>query len=185
MRVIAGSRKRLPLKTVPGQKTRPTQDRIKETLFNMIHDDICDADFLDLFAGSGQMGIEALSRGARKSVFIEKDRTALQCIKDNLSFTKLTDQSQVISGDALISLERLSGQESFDIIFIDPPYHLGIEEKVLAAIKKNGLLQEMGYIIVEADINTDFSFVKELGYDIIKEKHYKTNKHIFLELCQE
>lgn len=93
MRVIAGSRKRLPLKTVPGTNTRPTTDRIKETIFNMMANDIYDCNFLDLFSGSGQMGIEALSRGARKAYFVEKDKKAIQCIRDNLSFTKLSEQA--------------------------------------------------------------------------------------------
>lgn len=181
MRVIAGSRKRLPLKTVPGTNTRPTTDRIKETIFNMMANDIYDCNFLDLFSGSGQMGIEALSRGARKAYFVEKDKKAIQCIRDNLSFTKLSEQAVVMGMDIRVALANLRGKEKFQVIFMDPPYYLGLEESTLQQIYDCNLLDEDGYIVVEADINTDFSFVEQIGFDIIQEKSYKTNKHVFLE----
>lgn len=179
MRVIAGSRKRLQLQTVPGMNTRPTTDRIKETLFNMISTDIYDARFLDLFAGSGQMGIEALSRGATHAYFLEKDRKAISCIQSNLEHTKFLAESRVVAGDVLQGLKQLQG-ESFDIIFMDPPYHLGIEQKVLEAISSLHLLAEDGYIIIEADIHTDFSYIEDMGYTVLQEKQYKTNKHLFI-----
>lgn len=91
MRVIGGSRKRMPLETIKGMETRPTTDRIKETLFNMLQPEIYQCRFLDLFAGSGQMGIEALSRGAREAVFVEKNPAAARCIKRNLAFTRLEE----------------------------------------------------------------------------------------------
>lgn len=181
MRVIAGSRKRLPLKTVPGANTRPTTDRIKETIFNMMANDIYDCNFLDLFSGSGQMGIEALSRGARKAYFVEKDKKAIQCIRDNLSFTKLSEQAVVMGMDIRVALANLRDKEKFQVIFMDPPYHLELEESTLQQIYDCNLLDEDGYIVVEADINTDFSFVEQIGFDIIQEKSYKTNKHVFLE----
>jgi 16S rRNA (guanine966-N2)-methyltransferase len=181
MRVIAGSKRRLNLKTIKGLETRPTTDRIKETLFNMISTDIYDANFLDLFAGSGQMGIEALSRGARFAWFIENNREAVKVINENLDFTDLQSQSKVIQGDFKSALSSLKG-ESFHIIFADPPYKAGYEREILALIARNELLAEDGYIIIEADLKTDFNFISELGYDIIKEKLYKTNKHIFLRV---
>ena len=93
MRVISGTRKRLQLHTVSGMHTRPTQDRIKETLFNMIQNDLCDAQFLDVFAGSGQMGIEALSRGAACAYFIENNKLALDCIHHNITHTRFDDEA--------------------------------------------------------------------------------------------
>lgn len=180
MRVIAGSRKRLPLKSVPGMNTRPTTDRIKETIFNMMADDIYDCNFLDLFAGSGQMGIEALSRGANKAYFVEKDKKAIQCIKENLTFTKFLEQSVVMGMDIKAAALALKGKEQFDIIFVDPPYHLELETLVLQQIFDCNLLAEEGYVVFEADINTDFSFADKIGFDIIREKSYKTNKHVFL-----
>lgn len=182
MRVIAGSKKRLQLQTVPGMNTRPTTDRIKETLFNMIGNEVYDCRFLDLFAGSGQMGIEALSRGATYTCFIEKDKKALNCIRQNLEHTKFTDESMVMSGDAVDCLNRLSNDKPFDIIFMDPPYELGVEQKVLDAIYKNHLLSQEGYIIVEAALDTDFSFIEHMPFIILREKPYKTNKHVFIAL---
>ena len=180
MRVISGTRKRLQLQTVSGMHTRPTQDRIKETLFNMIQNDLCDAQFLDVFAGSGQMGIEALSRGAACAYFIENNRLALDCIHRNIVHTKFEDEAFILPGDVIYELRNLEERMQFDIIFIDPPYHSGLEENVLQTILQSDLLAEDGYVIVEADLHTEFSFVKDLGYRILNEKVYKTNKHIFL-----
>ena len=104
MRVIAGSAKRLQLKTIDGLDTRPTTDRIKETLFNMISHEIADSCFLDLFSGSGAIGIEALSRGAKEAVFVEQNRKAMACIRENLTFTKLAKQSVLLEMDVLSAL---------------------------------------------------------------------------------
>lgn len=180
MRVIAGSRKRLQLHTIPGKNTRPTTDRIKETLFNMIQDDLPDAQFLDVFAGSGQIGIEALSRGASCAYFIENNRLALDCIRRNLSHTNFTEESCVLTGDAMASIISLEGRMQFDIIFVDPPYQAGYEKEVLQSILAAGILAEDGYVIVESLLATDFSFASSLGYRILLEKKYKTNKHVFL-----
>ena len=114
MRVIAGTRKSLPLKTVPGMNTRPTTDRIKETLFNMLQPYLPGCRFLDLFAGSGAIGIEALSRGAAEAVFVEQNRRAAECIRENLSFTRLAEQAQVLQTDARAAVELLGGQGDSD-----------------------------------------------------------------------
>ena len=121
MRVIAGSAKRLQLKTIEGMDTRPTTDRIKETLFNMISAYIADSNFLDLFSGSGAIGIEALSRGAACAVFVEQSKKAMECIKENLRYTKLADKAEVYETDVLNALNRLEGKKTFDYIFMDPP----------------------------------------------------------------
>ncbi len=115
MRVIAGSRRSLPLKTVEGLETRPTTDRIKETLFNILMPDISGARFLDLFAGSGGIGIEALSRGAASAVFVDNSRDAIRCINDNVKFTKFTDEAEVVRLDAL-SYVRALRKVDFDIL---------------------------------------------------------------------
>ena len=181
MRVIAGSAKRLQLKTVEGMDTRPTTDRIKETLFNMISAYLADSNFLDLFSGSGAIGIEALSRGAACAVFVEQSKKAMECIKENLRYTKLADKAEVYETDVLNALNRLEGKKTFDYIFMDPPYNQLHEKRVLEYLSNSTLLSADGIIIVEASLETDFSYVKELGFSIIKEKMYKTNKHIFLE----
>ena len=181
MRVIAGSAKRLQLKTIDGLDTRPTTDRIKETLFNMISHEIADSCFLDLFSGSGAIGIEALSRGAKEAVFVEQNRKAMACIRENLTFTKLAKQSVLLEMDVLSALKRLEGKYQFDYIFMDPPYNHELEKSVLTYLAESSLLAEEGIIIVEASKETDFDYAEDLGYNIIKEKEYKTNKHVFLE----
>lgn len=184
MRVIAGKARRLQLKTVEGMDTRPTTDRIKETLFNMINNDIPQAIFLDLFSGSGAIGIEALSRGATKVYFVENNKNAVQCIKDNLKFTKLSDEAVVMSMPVENALKELNGKEVFDWIFMDPPYNKLYEKDVLIFLTKSDLINKSSRIIVEASLDTDFSYATEVGYEIIKEKRYKTNKHVFLKLAE-
>lgn len=181
MRVIAGCAKRLQLKTVSGLDTRPTTDRIKETLFNMIDPWLAGCSFLDLFAGSGGIGIEALSRGAKRAVFVEKNPKAVQCIKDNLIHTRLLERSEVLALDVLSALNRLEGREPFDYIFMDPPYDQLLERQVLEYLADSSLLAEDAVVIVEASLETDFAYLKELGFSVIKEKEYKTNKHVFIE----
>ena len=121
MRVIAGSARSLPLRTIEGTDTRPTQDRIKETLFNMLQSDIPGCKFLDLYSGSGAIGIEALSRGAAKAVLVENSKKAVECIKDNLTFTKLADKADVMEMDVLSAINRLKGKDVFSIVYMDPP----------------------------------------------------------------
>ena len=182
MRVIAGTAKRLQLKTIDGMDTSPTTDRIKETLFNMISEYMADSNFLDLFSGSGAIGIEALSRGAAHASFVEQSKKAMDCIRANLSYTKLADRAKLYEMDALSALNRLEyNHKTFDYIFMDPPYNQLLEKKVLEYLSTSDLLSDDGIIIVEASLETDFSYVSELGFSIIKEKTYKTNKHIFLE----
>lgn len=181
MRVIAGSAKRLQLKTLDGMDTRPTTDRIKETLFNMLSPYLYDCIFLDLFAGSGGIGIEALSRGAMEAVFVEKNPKAMACIRENLKYTRLDRKALTISSDVMTALYRLEGEKQFDFIFMDPPYNQGLEKKVLEYLADSQLLSDEGVIIVEASKDTSFDYLAELGFALIKEKVYKTNKHVFIE----
>ena len=180
MRVIAGTARRLPLKTVPGLTTRPTTDRIKETLFNILQTGIADSRFLDLFSGSGAIGIEALSRGAAFAAFIEKNPKAAACIRENLEFTRLADRAQVRKGSVEEILPVLR-EDPFDYVFMDPPYGQGLERKALEMIAQSPLVTEETVLIVEADLDTDFSYTEELGYQIVRRKEYKTNAHIFLK----
>lgn len=181
MRVIAGKARRIQLKTIEGLETRPTTDRIKETLFNMIAHGLRDTSFLDLFAGSGGIGIEALSRGAKETVFVEKNPKAVVCIRENLKKTKLEEQAEVLQTDVISALSRLEGRKKFDYVFMDPPYNQFLEKQVLMHLAQSDLLNEDALIIVEASLETDFSYVEELGYSVIKRKDYKTNAHLFLE----
>ena len=173
MRVIAGKARRLNLKTIPGNETRPTTDRIKETLFNILQPEIPGCRFLDLFSGSGAIGIEALSRGADYAVFVEKNPKACACIRENLSFTKLSEGGKLLNMDVLQALRSLEGGEPFDCIFMEQP--------VLEYLADSTLANENTLIIIEEDLYTDFSYVEELGYHLIRSKEYKTNKHVFLK----
>lgn len=181
MRVIGGSAKRLQLKTLDGFDTRPTTDRIKETLFNMISPYLCDCRFLDLFAGSGGIGIEALSRGAREAVFVEKNPKAIECIRDNLAFTHLGDRAVTMQMDVFSSLRKLEDGRPFDYIFMDPPYNKRFEKEVLLYLSESAMIHRDTVIIIEADKETNFSYLPEFGFSEIKTKTYKTNKHIFIE----
>ena len=181
MRVIAGTARRLILKTVEGMDTRPTQDRIKETLFNMINNDVYGASFLDLFAGSGGIGIEALSRGAKDAVFIDNGARQTACIRENLKTTKLEEKAQVLNSDVISGLKMLvRNGRSFDLIFMDPPYNNEFEKRVMESIKDSCLIHEDTLIIIEASLETDFSWAAPMGYEIVRIKEYKTNKHVFL-----
>lgn len=179
LRVIAGSARNLLLKTPDGFDTRPTTDRIKETLFNVLQNDVPGAVVIDFFAGSGSIGIEALSRGAKKAYFVENGRQALECIVQNVKHTHFEDKSTVISQDALNCLYQIH-ESSVDIVFMDPPYNKNLEKELLTAIKDMPYITADTLFVVEADLNTDFEYLKELGYTVFKEKKYKTNKHLFL-----
>jgi 16S rRNA (guanine966-N2)-methyltransferase len=193
MRVISGTAKRLQLKSPEGLNTRPTTDRIKETLFNMISTDIYDCSFLDLFSGSGAIGIEALSRGAKQAIFIENNNKALKCLRENLVHTKLSSKAQVIPKDVMLGLktldnqdgkEQLGGKEGlyFDIVFIDPPYDEGLEKKVLEFLADSSIINSESTIIVEAGLETSFDYLEEIGLVLAKDKCYKSNRHVFISL---
>ena len=167
MRVIAGKAKSLKLKTIDGISTRPTTDRIKETLFNIINQYIYDCMFLDLFSGSGAIGIEALSRGARKAYFIENNNKAVSCIKENINHTNLDAESVVIKNDVISGLCSIDLKgECFDVVFMDPPYNMQLEKQVLNFLSKSDLINKNKLIIVEASLDTDFSYVNELGFTV-------------------
>lgn len=181
MRVIAGTARRLLLKAPVGMDTRPTTDRIKETLFNMLQNDIYGSRFLDLFSGSGAIGIEALSRGAQSAVFVENQREALSCIRENLAVTKLADRAEVMAEDCLLALNRLAARgETFDIIYLDPPYRADLEYEILRALRKTSLVHEDTMVIIEAVMEKKLPDAEDCGFTIDRIKTYKTNKHFFL-----
>lgn len=183
MRVIAGKARRTQLKTIEGMDTRPTTDRIKETLFNMINNELYDCMFLDLFSGSGGIGIEALSRGARKAVFVENNKKAVMCIKENLEKTHFSLEGEVWEDDVIRAIRKAENNNmKFDFIFMDPPYNRLIEKEVLTRLKDSTILNEDTTIIVEASMETDFDYLYHMGYELIKRKEYKSNVHMFLKL---
>jgi 16S rRNA (guanine966-N2)-methyltransferase len=185
MRVIAGSARRLPLKTVPGMDTRPTTDRVKETLFNILNPELPGCRFLDLFAGTGQMGLEAVSRGAKAAVFVENNKKAASCIEENMRFTKLSERCTLLLQDASLAISRMEGQEPFELVFMDPPYGKGLELNLLQVLAKSSLITDCSLIVVETSLDTELSPAEGLGYAITREKAYKTNKHVFLRFTKQ
>lgn len=162
MRVITGVAKGHKLKAPKGLKTRPTTDRIKETIFNIIQDIENDDYILDLFSGSGGVGIEFLSRGAKKCIFIDADLNSIRTIKDNLKNTKLTHKSEVYKNTYDKAIKILSKKDiKFDYIFIDPPYNKGLSVKAVSYVLEYGILKEDGTILVEHEKNMEFSNLKD------------------------
>jgi len=180
VRIIAGMARSLPLKTLEGRDVRPTTDRIKETLFNIIQNEILGSQFLDLFAGSGGIGLEAVSRGSDHAVFVENSKKAAECIEENIQFTKFTDQTTLLKMDVISALRTLEGSQKFDIVFMDPPYNQLLEKEALTYLADSKLIDETSLIIVEASDQTSFEYLENLGYTIDKIKNYKTNVHLFL-----
>ncbi|MCM1537004.1 MAG: 16S rRNA (guanine(966)-N(2))-methyltransferase RsmD [bacterium] len=181
MRVIAGTRRSLRLVTPEGQDTRPTQDRIKETLFNILQNDLPGCVFLDLFSGSGGIGIEALSRGAARAYFVDHQKKACDCIGRNLAATRFTNEGVLLKQDVLSALSGAI-RERADVIFMDPPYDQGLERPVLALLAKNNRIADRDtLLILEASLHAETDYLPALGYDIIRQKRYKTNQHIFLK----
>ena len=147
MRVITGSARGCRLKELEGMETRPTTDRVKEGLFNIIQFDIEGRKVLDLFAGTGQLGIECLSRGAASAVFVDRRTDAVKLIRENLKATRLSDKARVVSGDSMEFLKSL--REKFDLIFLDPPYEAGLLEAAIVHIAKFDILSPHGIIVAE------------------------------------
>ena len=148
MRVITGIARGRKLKELPGMETRPTTDKVKESVFNIVQFDIEGRQVLDLFGGTGQMGIEALSRGAAHCTFVDLRKEAAGVIRENLAHTRLADQARVIQGDYLAFLTGC--REKFDLIFLDPPYGTGMLEKALETIAKIDIVTEHGIIVCES-----------------------------------
>ena len=184
MRVIAGAAKGHRLETIEGLATRPTTDRIKETLFNIIAFDLPQCRFLDLFSGSGAIGIEALSRGAAEAVFVENAPECQRIIEANLTHTKLGERARLLREDALSALDRLAREgRRFDVIYLDPPYASELYTAVLERIAGGGLLAADGYIIAERSAKLPLTAPR--GLTIFREKNYKTTVLTFLSTEEE
>ena len=147
MRVITGSARGRRLKELQGMDTRPTTDKVKESLFSIVQFDIEGRRVLDLFAGTGQLGIEALSRGAEQAGFVERRSDAVQLVRENLELCRLQDRAHVVSGDAM---NYLKSGERFDLIFLDPPYASGLLQQALEQIAKFDICREHGIIVAES-----------------------------------
>ena len=169
MRVITGRARGVTLKTPEGLQTRPTTDRVKEALFSVIHFDIPGAHVLDLFGGTGQLGIEALSRGAKRAVFVDESDKACKLINENLRRTRLEQEGTVVRGDYLAYLGRC--REKFNIIFLDPPYAEVFLENALKKITEIDILESGGIIVAERPVGKDLPW-DFTGYSRSKDYKY-------------
>jgi 16S rRNA (guanine966-N2)-methyltransferase len=183
MRVISGKARGTKLSSIESLSTRPTLDRVKESLFNIIQNNLRDAVVLDLFAGSGQLGIEALSRGADKAYLCDINRDAVKMIKQNLEKTKLKDKAVVINEDYKKALRTLNTNEKFDIIFIDPPYKEDIAVDSIIDIIHESRLKENGIMIIETDeIERDLREINKIeNIKIIDQRKYGRASLIFIK----
>lgn len=171
MRVITGKARGVNLKTPDGMTTRPTTDRVKEALFSIINFDIPNARVLDLFGGTGQLGIEALSRGAKSAVFVDAGEPACKLIKENLRRTKLENQANIVRADYQDYLKRC--KDRFDIIFLDPPYAEVFLENSIKSITEIDILQSGGIIVCERPVGKELPW-EYPGYS--RSKDYKYGK---------
>lgn len=152
LRVISGKARGLKLDSPKNQDVRPTTDRVKESLFNIINPYIRESNILDLFAGTGSLGIECLSRGAKNCVFVDKSKDSINIIKSNVKKARVENESTILNIDFKDAVKRLSSQnQKFDVIFMDPPYYENMFIKCLKSIDELNLLHEDGIIVVEHD----------------------------------
>lgn len=169
MRVITGSARGRRLKTPEGLAVRPTTEKVKESIFSVLHFSLPGARFLDLFAGSGQMGIEALSRGAKLAVFVDQSKTSQEIIKDNLKSAGLIQNSRVVAMNACDFIR--STKDTFDIAFLDPPYNKGLISDVIDELAKK--MSDDGIIVCEYEKGEE---IPESAGDFVKTRDYKHSK---------
>lgn len=185
LRIITGAAKGKKLKTLEGEATRPTSERIKEAVFSAIQFDIEDRRILDLFAGSGQMGLEALSRGAASVMFIDSAREAMDIVKDNARTTGFFDRCRYLVSDYRNYIRKASGKDKFDLVFIDPPYAMECSQDALLRMHEAELLADGAIAVLESgeeeiDINA-------LGpcFEVIKSTHYGKKSFVNILLYRE
>ena len=173
MRIVAGQRKGLTIKTIESDSTRPTRDVVSEALFSILMNKVPDSVFLDLFAGSGAIGIEAISRGAEVAYFSDLNPQCIKVINENIAKARFEEQSKVFKADYKLVLNKLK-EIKFDIIYIDPPYNKGFGVDAIELISKNDMLAEDGVIVLETDTNEEVP--EEIGkYIKYNEKKYGRN----------
>ena len=173
MRIITGSAKGKKLLSLEGDATRPTSERIKEAIFSSIQFDVEGRRVLDLFAGSGQMGLEALSRGASKATFIDLSREAMEIVKQNAKLTGFFDKSHFLVSDWRNYIRKASGREQFDLVFIDPPYAMECCADAAAYLAKTELIIPGAIVVLESgEEEIDMADERLQGYSVIKSTHY-------------
>lgn len=177
MRIITGKARGVRLATLEGDNTRPTSERAKEAIFSMLQFELSGARVLDLFAGSGQMGLEALSRGAESAAFCDLSKSAVEIVKTNAKKTRLESQCDIYCGDYKVFLQRLAGRQLFDMVFLDPPYALSLVPQALSYLAEHQMLSKNAKLVCEtataedvfgndSDLAKKFEIVKQTRYGI-------------------
>lgn len=174
MRIITGTARGTRLETLNGEATRPTAERVKEAIFSMIQFDLQDAFILDLFAGSGQIGLEALSRGAEKAHMVDRSAEAVAIIKKNAQKTHLFERCRIVTGDYADFLRASNGKYRYDFVFLDPPYGSGLLKGALEKLADSDLLSDGAWIFCEDETDDIFCGDDELAskYRIEKQNRY-------------
>ncbi len=173
MRIIGGQFRGRKIEQPDSKTIRPTKDRIREALFNMIAERIPYSEVLDLFAGSGAFGLEMLSRGAKKAVFVDNDPLSAETIRNNVKSLEIAEYSEIIMEDAFRHISIMFGQkQGFDIIFVDPPYNMGLAKKSLILINQYDILNPSGLLILEHHVDEKIFELAE-NITILKQKTYK------------
>ena len=176
MRIITGKAKGIKLETLKGDNTRPTSERAKEAVFSMLQFDLEGREVLDLFAGSGQMGLEAVSRGAKSATFVDKAKDAAAVISKNIEKTRLGDSCRLLTADVNDYIKSAKGRRKFDIVFVDPPYALRAVPQTLAALLSAELIKDTSIVVCEseeedvfennADLKEEFEIIKTAKYGV-------------------
>lgn len=183
LRVISGKARGLKLNTPKNEDVRPTTDRVKESLFNIINGYIIEGEILDLFAGTGSLGIECLSRGADKCVFVDLSKSSIDIIKSNIKKARVEDNSEVVNLDYKNAIDRVKNNSySFDIIFMDPPYYENMFIDALTRIGESNILKDDGIIVVEHDTKQEFP--DNVG-KLVKSKSRKYGNTTLTFYCME
>ncbi len=184
MRIITGKARGLKLTAPKNRDVRPTADRVKESVFNIIGSKIIGAQVLDLFAGTGNLGLESWSRGAEKIVFTDVSRESLRLVQSNIVKCRAEAAAETICGDACQLIERLYRKGGrFDFIFADPPYNKGLVQKVIAALAQNNLLNDGGYLVAEHSAADDLGVLPEY-FELVRCENYGDTKISFIRFAK-